>query len=119
MSDPINHPEHYTSSGAHCPDCGRTIECIDVTEHMGFLRGNAIKYLWRAGLKGDALEDLRKARWYVDRAIAREEAKRAALRTPGVGIPARVTVARKLSDDELSTLNDFWDTQCVEMGGGA
>jgi hypothetical protein len=38
---------------------------------MNFCRGNAIKYIWRAGLKGDAIEDLRKARWYLDREIAR------------------------------------------------
>ena len=45
------------------------VECIDVAEHYGFSIGNAIKYLWRAGLKGDAIEDLKKARWYIDREI--------------------------------------------------
>lgn len=45
---------------------------------MGFCIGNAIKYLWRAGEKGDALEDLKKARWYVDREIQKRE-KAAAL----------------------------------------
>jgi hypothetical protein len=64
MSDPIDHPKHYTSHPAN-------IECIAVVEHLGFCVGNAIKYLWRAGLKGDAIEDLKKARWYVDREIAR------------------------------------------------
>lgn len=59
MSDPVNHPPHYTSV---VPG----IECIDVTEHFPFLRGNAIKYLWRAGAKGDPIEELRKARWYID-----------------------------------------------------
>jgi len=38
---------------------------------MNFNVGNAVKYLWRAGSKGDALEDLKKARWYVDREIQR------------------------------------------------
>ena len=38
---------------------------------MNFCVGNAIKYLWRAGLKGEQIEDLRKARWYIDREIAR------------------------------------------------
>lgn len=66
MPDPINHPAHYTSHPSG-------VECIAITEHMSFCRGNAIKYLWRAGEKGDALEDLRKARWYVDREIARLE----------------------------------------------
>ncbi len=62
----VDHPPHYTSSASG-------IECIDVTEHLTFCIGNAIKYLWRAGLKGDALEDLRKAAWYVQREIGRLE----------------------------------------------
>jgi hypothetical protein len=70
--DLINHPPHYTSSPATC-ECGRTIECISVVRHMGFNVGNVIKYLWRAGRKGDALEDLRKARWYLDDEIKRIE----------------------------------------------
>ena len=64
--DPVDHPKHYVShpSGA---------ECIEIAEHMNFCLGNAIKYIWRADLKGRALEDLRKARWYVDREILRRE----------------------------------------------
>lgn len=65
----VDHPAHYTSHPSG-------IECIGVTEHMNFCVGNAIKYLWRAGLKGEALEDLRKARWYVDREIQRLENQR-------------------------------------------
>ena len=62
-NDPVNRPSHYTSHPSG-------IECITVAEHMGFNVGNAVKYLWRAGLKSpDALEDLRKARWYVNREI--------------------------------------------------
>jgi hypothetical protein len=44
-----------------------------VVEHLDFCIGSAIKYLWRAGLKGAAIEDLNKARWYVDREIQRRE----------------------------------------------
>ena len=62
--DPVNHPQHYTSHPSG-------VECIDVVEHMGFNLGNAIKYIWRADLKADALEDLRKAAWYVNREIDR------------------------------------------------
>lgn len=69
-SDPVNHPKHYTSSPSG-------IECIDVVEHMPFCRGNVVKYCFRAGLKGDELEDLRKARWYLEREIARVEKLRA------------------------------------------
>ena len=67
LSDPIN-PDHYRSHPSG-------VECITVTEHMTFCLGNAVKYIWRAGEKGDRLEDLRKARWYVDREIARLEAQ--------------------------------------------
>lgn len=62
--DPVNHPKHYTSHPSG-------VECIEITEHLNFNIGNAIKYLWRAGLKGEQIEDLRKARWYIDREIAR------------------------------------------------
>lgn len=64
----VDHPAHYTSHPSG-------IEAIDICEHMNFCRGNAIKYLWRAGSKGDELTDLRKARWYIDREIARLEKK--------------------------------------------
>jgi hypothetical protein len=66
VSDPINHPQHYTGHPSG-------IECIQVTEHMGFNLGNAVKYIWRADLKGDAIQDLHKAAWYVQREINRRE----------------------------------------------
>ena len=61
-NDPVNHPKHYT-------DHPSGIECIQITEHMGFCLGNAIKYIWRADLKNDAIEDLKKAVWYIEREI--------------------------------------------------
>ena len=64
MSDLINHPPHYTSHPSG-------VECIQITEHMGFNLGNAIKYIWRADEKGTALDDLRKALWYIEREILR------------------------------------------------
>ena len=76
-ADLVNHPPHYTA-GPPCPHCGEVIECITITEGRDFLTGNALKYLWRAGLKGVALTDLLKARWYVDRAIQVEQARSAA-----------------------------------------
>ena len=63
-SDVVNHPTHYTSHPSG-------VECIEVVEHFPFNVGCAIKYLWRAGLKGDSLEDLRKCLWYVQREIDR------------------------------------------------
>lgn len=62
MADSIDHPPHYNASPSG-------VECIDVVEHMTFNIGNAVKYLWRAGLKGDLREDLKKARWYIDREL--------------------------------------------------
>jgi len=66
MSDAVNHPPHYTQHPSG-------VECIQITEHYNFNVGNTIKYLWRAGLKGDAIEDLKKARWYLDREITKRE----------------------------------------------
>lgn len=62
--DPVTNPPHYTQHPSG-------VECVEIAEHMPFNLGNAMKYLWRAGLKGDAVEDLRKAAWYVEREIAR------------------------------------------------
>ena len=67
VADPVNHPSHYTSHPSG-------VECIAITEHHGFCIGNAIKYLWRADMKG-GLEDLKKARWYIEREIAKRDAK--------------------------------------------
>lgn len=88
MHDPVNHPDHYTQHPSG-------VECIDITEQFNFNRGNAIKYIWRAGTKiadsvrapkesqtdfvarkhaddrAQELEDLKKARWYLDREITR------------------------------------------------
>ena len=62
MTGSVDHPAHYN-------DHPSGVECIDVVEHMSFNVGNAVKYLWRAGLKGDRIEDLEKARWYIDREL--------------------------------------------------
>ena len=64
INDPVENPVHYNQHPSG-------VECIQITEHMGFCIGNAIKYLWRADLKGDAIEDLRKAEWYIQREIQR------------------------------------------------
>ena len=64
MTDTVNNPKHYTSHPSG-------VECIEITEHMNFCLGNAVKYIWRANLKGKEIEDLRKARRYIDREIQR------------------------------------------------
>ncbi|WP_084338488.1 DUF3310 domain-containing protein [Actinomadura oligospora] len=69
-NDSVAHPSHYTSHPSG-------VECINITEHMGFLEGNALKYLWRAGLKtDDPTEDYRKAIWYLERKVKQLEADR-------------------------------------------
>lgn len=67
-TETVNHPPHY--GGADNP-----YEAIKVIEawHLGFCLGNAIKYISRAGKKADRIEDLKKARWYLDREIQNSE----------------------------------------------
>jgi len=64
--DPVNHPEHYTRHPSG-------VECIQITEHFSFNLGNAIKYIWRADLKGKDIEDIKKAEFYIRREIERRE----------------------------------------------
>ena len=71
MTDMVNQPPHYTAG---------TVECIEAIESAlgpegfaAYCRGQVIKYTWRTGRKGDAVEDLKKARWYLNRLIERME----------------------------------------------
>ena len=89
--DAVNHPKHYTSHPSG-------VECIQITEHMGFNLGNALKYIWRADLKGDAIEDLKKARWYIERELEKREGK-----------PA---------DGATTTSDAFDDASWIEWKGG-
>ena len=61
--DFVNHPPHYTNHPSG-------VECIQITEHMNFLLGNAMKYIWRADLK-NGKEDIEKAIWYLQRELAK------------------------------------------------
>ncbi len=69
MSDPVNNPAHYQGVCV-CPNCGTSIEAIEITERHGFRLGNALKYILRAGKKESRATDLAKARWYLDREIS-------------------------------------------------
>ena len=74
INDNVNHPKHYTNHPSG-------IECIEITRHYCFTIGNAIKYLWRAGLKTEEgmtnkqkeIEDLKKAIWYINDRIKQLE----------------------------------------------
>ena len=62
----VKQPSHYTNHPSG-------IECIDITKHMGFCLGNAIKYIWRCDLKDDVIKDLYKAKEYIEIEIRRRE----------------------------------------------
>jgi hypothetical protein len=64
--DMVNRPPHYTSHPSG-------IECIQITRHMGFNLGNAVKYIWRVDEKGSDVEDLEKAAWYLNDEIAKRK----------------------------------------------
>ena len=66
MTNFVNHPKHYTSDPSG-------VECLQITRHRNFNIGNAIKYLWRAGLKNEDrhIEDLEKAIFYINDEIKR------------------------------------------------
>lgn len=64
MVEHVNHPQHYNEHPSG-------VECIDVIEHFNFNLGSAIKYIWRADYKDQPIEDLEKARWYIDRELQR------------------------------------------------
>lgn len=64
-NDPVN-PDHYRKHPSG-------IECIEITRHMNFNLGNAMKYIWRAGLKENRIDDLKKAVWYINDEIERLE----------------------------------------------
>ena len=65
VNDPVNHPSHYTQGDIECIDAIKA--SMTPEAFIGYLKGNCIKYLWRAGLKNDAVEDIRKAGWYLNK----------------------------------------------------
>lgn len=65
--DQVNHPAHYTQGGVECWDAMQS--CMSEQEFAGYLRGCAIKYLWRCNDKGTRVQDLQKARAYVDKLV--------------------------------------------------
>lgn len=94
LEDRVTRPSHYTSHPSG-------IECIEVTQDFNFCLGNAIKYIWRAGLKTDNVaEDLAKAVWYLEREISRIS-----------------EVSNDDEDDPLATLRDFFDDDTEDTDG--
>ena len=66
MTDMVNEPPHYRQHPSG-------VECIQITEHMNFCLGNAVKYIWRVDQKGDEIENLKKALFYINREIAKRQ----------------------------------------------
>lgn len=67
MTDAIN-PDHYKQGGIECVDAMKA--SMTPEQFQGYLKGQVIKYLWRLGLKDAAVQDARKAAWYLDRMIS-------------------------------------------------
>ncbi len=97
MIDNVNHPSHYADNGP--------FECINLTELYGFCLGNAIKYVWRHQSKGRALEDLAKAKWYVEREAQRLNST---VCEPAQWMSRRYRLLRKLEQCNHADARDFW-----------
>lgn len=69
--DNVNHPTHYNKGTMECLDVIKA--CLSKSEFKGFLKGNVLKYMYRKGDKGDALEDLNKACWYAKKLKEQED----------------------------------------------
>lgn len=67
--DAVARPAHYNTGQFVHPECSEPIEVIDITRRLDFCLGNAVKYIMRAGHKGSTIEDLRKAKRYIEYAI--------------------------------------------------
>lgn len=102
MEDRVNHPKHYAGVPA-------TVECIDITRHLPFALGNAVKYIWRAGKKGgpeQEIEDLEKAQWYLDDWECWRE------HLPEVEFSAALGILHTISSDDMDPMR--WDAiECV------
>ena len=124
-NDQVNHPKHYTSDPSG-------IECIDITRHRNFNIGNAIKYLWRAGLKEDKdrklidkqVEDLNKAVWYLVDEIHRLGG-RCTVKTDSINtclpidnesiIDAALNYHEKINGQDVSILGLSNDNGCIRF----
>lgn len=108
MTDKVNHPKHYTSHPSG-------IECIQITEHYNFCVGNAIKYLWRQGLKDEAgydpvqkqIEDAQKAIWYINRHIIglQKSIKQVQLIQPGTLMTDEMLARAMVNKNGYATLD--------------
>ena len=73
LADPVNKPAHYRKGGIECIDAIKASMTDEA--FIGYCKGNTQKYLWRLGLKDNALQDAKKAQWYLNKLIETMEAK--------------------------------------------
>lgn len=66
-ADPVEQPDHYNKGAIEAIEAIKA--SMPESEFKGYLKGNALKYLWRYDYKGKPVEDLRKCRWYIERLI--------------------------------------------------
>jgi hypothetical protein len=78
MNDVVNHPSHYCHGGIETIDYMRAK--LTDEQYIGYLKGNLIKYVSRAGLKHDEVEDIEKAQWYLNRLLDVLKTKEEALK---------------------------------------
>lgn len=102
MSNTVDHPSHYQHPSG--------VEAIDICEHLGFNLGNAYKYLARAGKKGPAAEDLRKAAWYLRREAYRTDTDEKHVYEPQRRLLLRVA-------ESVKTGSSLWSF-CIEACSG-
>lgn len=105
MSDNVNHPQHYCDGGIEAIDYLRAK--LTPEEFRGFLKGNALKYLSRAGKKDDELEDLRKAQWYTSRLV--EEKSKCHVDTPEeeLEIDHQLKMLKNCYQNETSSMEEY------------
>lgn len=71
MDDIVNRPFHYNAGGIEAIDAIKA--SMTTNEYLGYLKGNCLKYLWRYTYKGNPIQDLKKANWYLQRLIQEQE----------------------------------------------
>jgi TPR repeat protein len=108
-TDPVNHPQHYLAHRSG-------IECIQITEHFNFCLGNALKYIWRADEKGDAINDLAKAAWYIEREISRRKALADIENGLLIGVIADC-LEKDMLTKSVSSTSTFPQTNPIEKAG--
>lgn len=99
--DAVNHPRHYNSHPSG-------VEVITVTEHMNFCLGNAVKYILRCDYKGTAVQDLEKAKWYIERELERRHRQSDALHQGLIEFENQLIEEGVVSPDDRYYTNKDW-----------